>query len=82
MLKMISRTGQNAVSGLFALTLLGVAFAAPVQAMKEPPKDPISGSTSGGSSGGTAVPEPSSLALFGAGAAAFMFARRRAAKKG
>ena len=88
MLKMLNRARTDALCGLFALSLAGVAFAAPAQAMKPPPQDPGSssstsgGSTSGGStSGGTSVPEPSSLALFGAGAAAFMIARRRAAKK-
>lgn len=73
-----------------AIVLVAIGLAAtPAYAMKDPPKDePISsssgGSTSGGSTsgGGTPVPEPSSLALFGAGAAAFMMSKRRRKAKG
>jgi hypothetical protein len=53
--------------------LLMVSLAAPAHAMKEPPSEPGTGS----SSGGTAVPEPSSMILFGAGAAALLASRRR-----
>lgn len=66
-----------------AIVLAAIAVTVPAHAMKEPPKDtPISssgssGGSSGSSGGGTPVPEPSSLILFGAGAAAFMAAKRR-----
>ena len=79
----IANAARHALAGAFALTML-TAAATPALAMKEPPKEPISsssGGSTGGSSGGTAVPEPSSLALFGAGAAAFMAARRRKAPR-
>lgn len=58
---------------LFPATLLMLSLAAPAHAMKEPPSEPGTGS----SSGGTAVPEPSSMILFGAGAAALLVSRRR-----
>ena len=49
MLKMLNRARTDALCGLFALSLAGVAFAAPAQAMKPPPQDPgSSSSTSGG----------------------------------
>ena len=78
MIKSLARVGRDGLSGVLSLALLGVIVATPAHAMKEPPAEP----GTGGSSGGTAVPEPSSLALFGAGAAAFMMTRRRAARKG
>jgi hypothetical protein len=81
--KMLDRVRRDAFSGLAAMVMLGAAMAAPAQAMKPPPGEPGSsssgGSSSSSSSGGTPVPEPSSLALFGAGAVAFMMARRRTA---
>ena len=52
---------------------LVIAVAAPAFAMQVPPTEPGTGS----SSGGTAVPEPSSMILFGAGAAALLASRRR-----
>lgn len=77
---------NKVLSTLLPLSIFTVALAAPVHALHPPPSDePISssgGSTSGGStSGGTDVPEPSSMILFGAGAAALMAARRRKARK-
>lgn len=50
-----------------------MSVAAPAFAMQVPPTEPGTGS----SSGGTAVPEPSSMILFGAGAAALLVSRRR-----
>lgn len=97
MLTVFANVRRHVLASTFALTMLGIAGAAPAYAMKTPPQEPVSsssggssgstsggstGSSSSGSSGGTAVPEPSSMALFGAGAAAFMAARRRKAKHG
>lgn len=68
-----------------AIVLVAIGLAAtPAYAMKDPPKDePISSSSGGSTSGGgTSVPEPSSLALFGAGATAFMMSKRRRKAKG
>lgn len=50
-----------------------MAAATPAFAMKVPPTEPGSGATGGG----TSVPEPSSMILFGAGAAALLASRRR-----
>jgi hypothetical protein len=58
--------------GLPAAALM-MAVSAPAFAMKVPPTEPETGS----SGGGTAVPEPSSMILFGAGAAALLASRRR-----
>lgn len=63
----------NMLPALLAMTMFGASIAAPAQALKPPPKDTPTGS----SSGGTPVPEPSSMILFGAGAAAFMLTKRR-----
>ena len=68
----------NILHACIVVAALAIA-ASPAHALKYPPKDqPVS--SSGGSSGGTPVPEPSSLALFGAGAAAFMLTKRRRKK--
>lgn len=64
----------NMLPALLAVTMLGASIAAPAQALKPPPKDTPTGSSGGN---GTPVPEPSSLILFGAGAAAFMLTKRR-----
>lgn len=52
---------------------LMMAIASPALAMTLPPTEPGTGS----SSGGTAVPEPSSMIFFGAGAVALLALRRR-----
>ncbi len=65
-------TKFNILPALIVASAIGIA-ATPVHAMKEPPSEPPTSS----SSGGTPVPEPSSIILFGAGAAAFMFGNRR-----
>lgn len=73
----------NLFSGSLALAMVAASFAVPAQAMKDTPTEPTGtsgGTTSSGgtsSSGGTAVPEPATAALFGAGAAAILLAKRR-----
>jgi hypothetical protein len=67
---------KSVLPAILPATLLTIAAAAPLHAMKLPPEEP--GSSSGG---GTSVPEPSSMILFGAGAAAVMVARRRKARR-
>lgn len=64
-------------SGSLAIMMAAASLAVPAHAMKETPTEPTG--TSGGttSSGGTAVPEPAMAALFGAGAAAILLAKRR-----
>lgn len=67
---------KSLVPQILPAAVLAIAVAAPVHAMKLPPQEP--GSSTGG---GTNVPEPSSMILFGAGAAAVLIGRRRKARR-
>ncbi len=63
-------------NGSLAIMMAAASLAVPAHAMKETPTEPT-GTSGGTSSGGTAVPEPAMAALFGAGAAAILLAKRR-----